>query len=86
MLLWQVSHAAAVTICAADLPVASLPLWQVAQPVAMDVLLCTSAPRNDDVLLWQVSQASAVGTCVAAFLPKAVVPLWQEAQPLVTAG
>jgi hypothetical protein len=36
-IVWQVSHTAAVGICVAGLPVAVVPLWQVAQPLVMPV-------------------------------------------------
>ena len=37
VLLWQVSQAAVVTMCVAGLPLAVVPLWQVAQPDVMPV-------------------------------------------------
>ena len=64
---------------AADLPIAVVPLWHVAHPEV--TAGCTNlAPRNDEVDVWQVSQAAAVTTCVAD-LPVASLPLWQVEQP-----
>ena len=73
VLLWQVSQAAVVVTCPADLPFAVVPLWHEAQPLVMPVWL-NVAPVNVVVLLWQVSQAAVVVTCPAD-LPFAVVPL-----------
>jgi hypothetical protein len=42
------------------------------------------AVAHEAVLLWQVSHAALVATCVDG-LPVAVVPLWQLAQLPVTA-
>ena len=69
-------------ICVAFLPVAVVPLWQLAQvPVTPVWLKVTVAQLLVD--LWHVSHAAVVITCVA-FLPVAVVPLWQLAQVPVT--
>ena len=35
--VWQVSQVAVVAMCVADLPLADLPLWQLAQPVVTPV-------------------------------------------------
>ena len=57
------------------LPVAVVPLWQVAQvPGAMPVWLKVAGVQAD--VLWQVSQDAVVGMWVVG-LPVAVVPLWQ---------
>ena len=61
------------------LPLAVVPLWQLAQLLVMPVWLIL-APANEVVLLWQVSQAAVVTMWVVG-LPLAVVPLWQLAQP-----
>ena len=65
--LWQVSHAGhdAVGKWGLDLPVAIVPLWQVAQlPAATTTEVCTLAPTKLVVVLWQVSHAGhdVVGT------------------------
>lgn len=81
-MLWQVSQDADVVICVEGLPVAVLPLWQLAQfdvrPAWLNV-----APENDAVPLWQLSQAAVVAMWVCG-LPVAFVPLWQLAQLDVT--
>ena len=84
LVLWQVSHACVVGIWIAGLPVAVLPLWQVAQvPGATPPWL--KAAGFQATVLWQVSQDAVVGMC-APGLPVAVLPLWQLAQlPGVTA-
>jgi hypothetical protein len=46
----------------ADLPVAAVPLWQLAQLVAaVKVLWFTLATFHTEVEVWQLSQLSAVG-------------------------
>jgi hypothetical protein len=50
VLLWQVSQAAVVATWVAGLPVAVLPLWQLAQPDVMPVWL-NAAPAKLVVLL-----------------------------------
>ena len=71
------SHEAVVGMCVAGLPVAVVPLWQVAQvPAAMPVWLKVAGVQA--VVVWQVSHEAVVGTWVAV-LPVAVVPLWQVA-------
>lgn len=70
----------------AGLPVAAVPLWQVAQvPTATPVWL-NNAPRNDVVLVWQVSQPALVTRWLAGLdtgvTPANEVPLWQVAQPV----
>ena len=64
-------------MCVVGLPLAVVPLWQLAQTGDAGVIIL--APANEVVLLWQVSQAAVVTMCVAG-LPFAVVPLWQLAQ------
>jgi hypothetical protein len=73
VLRWQVSHGVVVGKWFAGLPLAVVPLWQVAQPVVTPVWL-KAAPANEVVLLWQVSQAALVVTWPAG-LPIAVEPL-----------
>ncbi len=60
------------------MPVAVVPLWQLAQFDVIPVWL-NVAPENVTVLLWQVSHGCVVATWPAG-LPTAVVPLWQLAQ------
>jgi hypothetical protein len=68
----------------AGLPVAAIPLWQLAQLVAeVKVLWSALAPLHVVVDLWQVSQLAVVRIC-PLFLPVAVVPLWQLEQPVTT--
>ncbi len=70
----------------AFLPVASVPLWQLAQLVAAEkVLWLTLVPTQVVVDLWQVSQAAVVVTWPLD-LVTAMVPLWQLAQLVVTAA
>ncbi|HWD21641.1 MAG TPA: hypothetical protein VG591_00770, partial [Burkholderiales bacterium] len=61
---WQDSHAAVVGTWLADLPLAVVPLWQLAQPVVMPLWLNT-APEKVVVERWQVSHAAAVVTWLA---------------------
>ena len=88
--LWHVSHGDEVTTCFVDLPLApeavNVPLWQVAQPVAIVMFLCTTAARKLVVLLWQVLQVKLVGTWVVAGNCFATVKLlrWQVAQAVAT--
>ena len=78
LVLWQVSHAAVVGRCVVGLPVAVVPLWQVAQvPGATPVWLKVAGVQA--LVLWQVSHDAVVGMWVVG-LPVAVVPLWQVAQ------
>jgi hypothetical protein len=86
--LWQVSQAAVVGVCPADLPTAGAkpPVWQLAHWATTATLLCTFAgAQARKPALWQVSQLLLLmpatpwyGTCVAC-LPSAggKVPLWQ---------
>ena len=68
----------------AGLPVAAIPLWQLAQLVAeVKVLWSALAPLHVVVDLWHVSQLAVVRIC-PLFLPVAVVPLWQLEQPVTT--
>jgi hypothetical protein len=67
-----------------DLPVALVPLWQLAQLLeAVNVEWLTLVPVQVVVDWWQVSQAAVVETCVLG-LPVPTDPLWQLAQLLVT--
>ena len=75
---WQASHARVVTKCVADLPLAVVPLWQVAQLPGVTPVWVKVAGVHA-VVRWQLSQDSVVGRCVGV-LPFAVVPLWQVAQ------
>jgi hypothetical protein len=59
------------------LPVAVLPLWQVAHAPGVTPEWLKVA-GSQAVLLWQVSQEAVVCTCTVG-LPVAVTP-WQEAQ------
>jgi len=76
--VWQASQAREVTKWPVDLPVALVPLWQLAQlPGATPVWLKVAGSHA--VVRWQVSQDAVVMMWVAG-LPFALVPLWQVAQ------
>jgi hypothetical protein len=76
--LWQVSQAAVVGMCPAGLPLAVVPLWQVAQvPGATPAWVNVAGVHA--VVLWQVSHDAVVGMWPPG-LPVAVVPLWQVEQ------
>ena len=76
----------AVVTWLAFLPVASVPLWQLAQLVAtVKVLWLTLAPVQTVVDLWHDSQVAVVAMWLPD-LPVATVPLWQLAQLVVTPG
>jgi hypothetical protein len=83
VLLWQLLHWTPVTGTCGGIvmPLAPLPLWQLAQFVSAAVW-AKVAPAHVVVLLWQSSHGSVVGTWFAG-LPSAAVPLWQVAQPVV---
>jgi len=61
--------------------------WHVAQEPAATVGCLKVAPKNELVLVWQVSQPALVCTCVAGLnngvTPTKAVPLWQVEQPVV---
>jgi hypothetical protein len=71
--LWQVSQVAVVCTWLLDLPLADVPLWQLAQPLETPVWL-NVAPANEVVDLWQVSQVAVVSRWLLD-LPLADVPL-----------
>ncbi|OIN93538.1 MAG: hypothetical protein AUJ20_03750 [Comamonadaceae bacterium CG1_02_60_18] len=82
--MWQLAQLSVVLMCVAFLPVALLPLWQLAQLVALvKVLWSALAPLQVEVDLWQLSQPAVVWIWLL-FLPVAVLPLWQLEQLLVT--
>ena len=64
--------------CAAGLPLAVVPLWQVTH-VPAATLVWLNVAGFQPVVRWQVSQPCVVGTC-AAGLPLAVDPLWHVTQ------
>jgi hypothetical protein len=83
---WQLKQLIVVGMCAAGLPVAVLPLWQVVQFVAAEnVLWSTAAPVQTLVDLWQVSHAEVVWMWLDD-LPVAggKLPLWHVAHCAVT--
>jgi hypothetical protein len=81
--LWQLVQLSAVVTWLATLPVAEVPLWQLAQLVDdVNMLWLTLVPVQVLVDLWQLSQAAAVLTWPPD-LPVAVAPLWQLVQLLV---
>jgi hypothetical protein len=84
---WQLMQLAAPTgICLADLPVAVVPLWQVAQLVAaVKVLWLTFAPAHP-VVRWQLSQLVTPVWIGVFGLPTAggKLPLWQLAHWVLT--
>ena len=59
VVVWQVSQAAVVGRWVEGLPVAVVPLWQVAQVPGAAPEWLNRAPEND-VVLWQVSHAAVV--------------------------
>ncbi len=63
------------------LPVAVVPLWQLAQEPVTDAWSKRTVVQF--VVTWQLSQPAEVAMCVGG-LPVAVVPLWQLAQEPVT--
>jgi len=63
------------------LPIAALPLWQLAQFATIPAWFIR-APANVAVLLWQFSQGAFV-TMWFCGLPIAAMPLWQAAQPVL---
>jgi hypothetical protein len=67
-------------MCFAGLPVATVPLWHLAQ-FATSPVWFMRAPANVTALLWQVSHGAVVATWFGR-LPVAAAPLWQVAQPL----
>jgi hypothetical protein len=82
--VWHASHLAEVGMCAADFPMAVLPLWQVSQPFFV-LLWLNFVPKNELVFVWQVSQLAVVGICHEDF-PLAFDPLWQLTQsPVIPA-
>jgi hypothetical protein len=82
--LWQLSQDANVGKWLPVLPLAVVPLWQVAhEPGAIPVWL-NVAPANELKFLWQLSHEAVVWTWFAVF-PVALLPLWQVAhEPGVT--
>lgn len=83
LVLWHASQAAPVTTCAAPLPGADDPLWQVWQVPGWTCRWLNFAPENA-LVEWQASQACVVGKCCADItrLPLAKRPplTWQLAQ------
>ena len=68
--LWQASQAVVLGICVGFLPVAVVPLWQLAQ-VPCTCVWSTRRAGLNAVVVWQDSHSSVVAMCVA-FLPVAV--------------
>ena len=79
--LWHDSQVAVVAMWLPDFPVATVPLWQLAQLVVTPGTLAWYLAGNQVVypLLWQVVQL-AVDETWFVDLPVAVVPLWQVEQ------
>ena len=71
--LWQVSHAAVVCTWLLGLPVAVLPLWQVAQLPGV-TLVCLNEAGIQAVVRWHVSHAAVVCMWFAG-LPEATLLL-----------
>ena len=78
---WQDSQLALDVMCVACLPVALVPLWQLAQPLTMPVWVNDDGFHAD--VAWQEPHSAAVGMC-AACLPVAFVPSWHDAQVPMT--
>ena len=80
--LWQLSQAAPVGRWPVVLPLAWVPLWQVAH-VPGTTPVCAKFVGFHAVVVWQVSHDCAVGMCVAGLasaLANTYVPPWQVAQ------
>ena len=69
---WQDSQLRVEDRCAACLPVALVPLWQLAHSLTMPV--CVNDAGFHVAVPWQAPHSAAVAICVAC-LPVAVVPL-----------
>lgn len=78
---WQLSQLVPAGTCVWVLPVAMVPLWQLAQVPVTWVWSTRVTGRHTDVV-WQFSQVAVDVMCVL-LLPVARVPLWQVEQPLV---
>ena len=77
MVVWQSSQTELVVMWVADLPVAVVPLWQLAQvPVTLEWLKFAGVQA---VVEWQVEHSAVVGIWVAV-LPVALEPLWHDEQ------
>jgi hypothetical protein len=80
--LWQLMQFTAVGMCVPALPVAALPLWQLAQFVALVNRLWSGlAPAQVLVDLWQSLHAACVNIWPEG-LPTVIDPLWQFAHAL----
>ena len=79
---WQASQVALEAMCVAVLPLAVVPLWQLAQPVVMPTW-SNAVAGFQAAVLWQLSQVLLAGMWVA-ILPVAIVPLWQLKQAPMT--
>jgi hypothetical protein len=85
--VWQLKQFAVVGTCVPGLPLAALPLWQVAQLVAaVKVPWSGFAPVQMAVDLWQLSHTVTPLWIGVAGLPTAgeKLPLWQLAHPVDT--
>lgn len=78
MVLWQESQDAVVGICPEGLPLAAVPLWQLAQLPAATLEWLNLAGVQADVL-WQLSQGAEVAMWPDG-LPLALLLLWQVEQ------
>ena len=75
---WHALQSCEVLGCSRGLPVAVVPLWQLAQ-VPITSLWLTVRAGAQAVVRWQSSHKLLVAMWVA-FLPGALVPLWHDAQ------
>ena len=78
---WQDSQLRVEDRCTACLPVALVPLWQLAHSLTMPV--CVNDAGFHVAVPWQAPHSAAVAMCVAC-LPVAVVPLWQDEHVPIT--
>ena len=79
--VWQSSHKLFVVMCAADFPVAFVPLWQEEQaPVTLAWLKFAGVQA---LVEWQSLHCAVVAMWLAG-LPGAMAPLWQLEQAPVT--
>jgi hypothetical protein len=74
---WHASHVALERMCEAFLPVACVPLWQLAQFVVIPVW--SKPAGRHAMVLWHELHSEVVATWFAP-LPVAIVPLWHDAQ------
>ncbi len=78
MVVWQASQTPSLAMCPEFLPVATLPLWQLAH-VPETCVWSTCVGGFHAAVVWHFSQVLVLAICVV-LLPVAFVPLWQLTQ------